>query len=352
MKNRIFKKIGSSFVICFIILVIPFFLIPVHGHCAQAQKEMTIIAAAYTPVGYPFMYPGEKKFVDIVNKQGKGIVQLDTYWGGSLLKAKALVPGLQAGTADLIFHVSAYLLGSYPVLGIQILPVWDSIEESYLTLKIGSPLAELQNEVLKKKNLFQLATSGVIPEYLWTRDRKVTKPEDMKGLKIRVAGKVEAKVIQALGASPVTMPSAELSQALQRGVVDGALMNPWTASGRGIEEYCKYILMYPFSNQSAPIYTLRDKWESWPEDVKKVLLDAAVKWESQFIGGKGSTINEYQLKSEIIPFYEKKGMKAVYITDQEKAAFAKKIQPIVQWWVKQVGKEVGEKALKAAGYQN
>ena len=226
------------------------------------------------------------------------------------------------------------------------------MEESYLKLKIGSPLAKLQNEVLKKKNLFQLGTSGAIPEYLWTRNKKVRKPEDMKGLKIRVAGKVEAKVIQILGASPVTMPSAEVAQALQRGVVDGVLMNPWTASGRGIEEYCKYILMYSFSNQSAPIYTLRDKWESWPEDVKKVLMDVAVKWESQFIGGKGSTINEYQLKTEIIPFYEKKGMKAVYITAKEKKVFAEAIQPIVQWWVKQVGKEVGEKALKAAGYQD
>jgi len=312
----------------------------------SSHKEMTLTIASYIPVGYPYLYAGQKHFIDMVNERGKGVVQLNAYFSGTLLEGKLLLPGLQAGTTDLIFQTGSYLLGAYPVIGIQVLPVWENIAKSYEALKIGAPLAQLQNKELKKKNLFQLAASGGLPEFLWTRKKLVKTPEDMKGLKIRVAGKVEAKIIQAMGASPVTMPSADIPQALQRGVVDGVLMNPWTAQGRGIEEFCRYMLVYPMSCVNTPVYVLWNKWNGWPEDVRKVLMSAAIEWESGYMGPPGSIANDKQLQGELIPFYEKKGMKAVHLTEEEVMAFDKAIKPVIDWWVDRVGKDVGVTALK------
>lgn len=260
--------------------------------CA-ADKEMELRMASYIPVGYPYIYQGQKIFVDMVNEKGKGIVQINMYWSGSLLKAKALVPGLQAGTTDMIFHTSAYLLGSYPI-------------------------------------------TGMLPEFLWTKNKLVRNPKDVKGLKIRVAGKVEAKVIQALGGLPVTLPSAELSQALQRGVVDGALIVPWTAKARGVEEFCKYLLMMPLTCNTTPIYIMLDKWNSWPENVRKILKECAVEWEIQYLSGDPNAhIHDSQLQTDLIPFYQKKGMKAVFITEEERKAFVDATKPVINWWVKQ-----------------
>ena len=345
MTKSISKKAGRFSALALALLV-AFVIMPSASYGAQKHKEMKLIIASYAPVGYPCVYPGQQLFVDMVNKNGEGIVQLNMYWGGTLLKGDQLLPGLQAGTADIIFQTAAYLLGSCPVIGIQILPVWDSVASSYEGLKIGAPLADIQNEVLKKKNLYQLATSGCVPEFLWTRKKLVRTPADMKGLKIRVAGKVEAKVIQALGGAPVTLPSAELPQALQRGVVDGALINPWTAMGRGTEEFCEYMMTYPFTFQSTPIYVLWDKWNSWPEDVRKVLMDTAKEWEGKYVAGKGSIVGDAPLESVIMPFYEKKGMKTILLNKSETEAFDKAIRPIIDWWVEQVGEDVGRKALK------
>ena len=314
----------------------------------SSHKEMTLTIASYIPVGYPYLYAGQKHFIDIVNERGKGVVQLDAYFSGTLLEGKLLLPGLQAETTDLIFQTGSYLLGACPIIGIQVLPVWENITKSYEALKIDTPLAKLQNNELKKKNLFQLATSGGVPEFLWTRKKLVKTPEDMKGLKIRVAGKVEAKIIQAMGASPVTMSSADIPQALQRGVIDGVLMNPWTAQGRGIEEFCKYMLVYPMSYVNTPVYVLWNKWNGWPEDVRKALMSAAIEWESRYIGSSGSIINDDQLLSELIPFYEKKGMKPLYLTEEEVMAFDKAIKPVIDWWVDRVGEDVGMTALRHA----
>jgi len=350
MTECISKKTGR-FSVLFLVLLVAFVIMPAVSYGAQKHKEMKLTMATYFPVNYPYTYEGGKLFVDMVNKRGKGIVHIDMYWGGTLLKAKALVPGLQAGTADLIYHVTAYLLGSYPILGVHSLPVWNNVSESFDRLKVGTPLYKLQNEVLKKKNLFQLATGGTISEFIWTRNKLVRKPEDIKGLKIRVAGKVQAKVIQSLGGSPVTMPSAEVPQALQRGVVDGVVMNPWTAQGRGVEEFCKYMLVLPVSNLTAPIYALSDKWNSWPADVRKVLMDVAKDWESKYIAKKGSILCDDQLDTILIPFYKKKGMKAIYPTKQEIEAFRTATRPVIDWWVKQVGEDVGRKALKYTNYK-
>jgi len=349
MTECISKKTGR-FSVLFLVLLVAFVIMPAVSYGAQKHKEMKLIMASYFPVGYPYAYEGLKLFPDMVNERGKGIIQLEEYWSGTLLKGRQILPGLQAGTADIVNQVGAYLLGSLPIIGIQMIPVWDNVATSYEGLKIGTPLYKLQNEVLKKKNIYQFATAGMIPEFLWTREKLVRTPADMKGLKIRVAGKVEAKVIQALGASPVTMPSAEVPQALQRGVVDGVLMNPWTASGRGVEEYCKYMLVLSLSGQAAAYYVLWDKWNSWPEDVRKVLTDVAKEWGGKFIA-PGGVINDEQLEKEIIPFYAKKGMKAIYPTKQEIEAFRTATRPVVDWWVKQVGEDVGRKALKYTNFK-
>lgn len=316
----------------------------------QKDKGMTLVVASYIPVGYdPYLYPGMKLFVDMVNERGKGTVRLDIYWGGTLLRSKQLLPGLQAGSADMIFVPSTYLVGSFPVLGMRAMPLWDELYDSYQSLKIGSPLAVYENKILEEKNIIQLSGAGVLFEFLWTRDKVVRRVEDMKGLKIRVPGKVQARIIQSLGAIPVTLPSAELPQALQRGVVDGAIMNPWTAQGRGIEEYCKYILIHPICGISNSIYVMNDVWNSWPEKVRNVILEAAVEYERKLYGSDDSLINENQLENDLIPFFEGKGMEAVYLRKEDVRDFKKAIKPAVEWWVREVGPGIGKKML---GYIN
>ncbi len=86
-----------------------------------------------------------------------------------------------------------------------------------------------------------------------------------------------------------------------------------------------------------------DKWNSWPEDVRKVLTGAA---KENKLASPGGAINYEQLEAELLPFYKKKGVTAVYPTKEEAKAFQQAIRPVVDWWVEQVGEDVGRKALK------
>ena len=340
------KKQFESFLIIFVVCMLIFAVDA--GAKRSENKELKLIIASYVPVGYPYIYKVQKLFVDMVNERGKGIVYLDAYFSGTLLKGKELLPGLLAGTADIIIQTNGYLLGTFPYIGFQIIPVWKDTIQYNRSQIIGADLYNLLNEELKKKNFFQLTSTSAVFDCIWTKKKIIRKPSDLKGLKIRVPGKVQAMLLQAMGASPVTMPSAEIPQALQRGVIDGAIICPWTAMGRGIEEFCKYITIYAVSYQNTPIYMLRDKWESCSAEVRKLILEVAVDWEKKVkdFGNNNALINADQLKKEIIPFYEKKGMQAIFLTDKESEAFVSAAKPVIAWWVNEVGEERGKKALK------
>lgn len=102
--------------------------------------------------------------------------------------------------------------------------------------------------------------------------------EDVKGLKLRSAGRYGAKVLEALGALPVQMPAGEIVDSLNRGVLDGAYL-PLSAVGLlKIDEILKNFT--DFGENQARMYTStqiiamsQDKYDSLPDDLKKVIDD-------------------------------------------------------------------------------
>lgn len=229
-------------------ILMAFLLISVFASVALAKVISMNVASHVTP-GYKDLLPPEEAFIDDVNVAGEGKIKLNFYHSGTLLKVKELVPGLEAGTADIIFHTTSHTTGSWPIMGGPSLPFifksdWDMNEK----LKIGQPLFNLIQKVMMEKHGIVFLAFGAIPsQYLWTAKKPVRTPEDLKGMIIRVGGEAEAEAIKALGASPVFMPSGELYEALQRGIIDGLVAYPGTIGGRALYEVLKYCTKIPLS---------------------------------------------------------------------------------------------------------
>lgn len=85
---------------------------------------------------------------------------------------------------------------------------------------------------------------GTVPLALWTsepnvfimKEKVIRTPDDMKGLKVRVAGATAAKVAEALGATPVQMPINQVYNALQTGLIDGVITGSSTLSDFKLDE--------------------------------------------------------------------------------------------------------------------
>ncbi|MBI4621341.1 MAG: TRAP transporter substrate-binding protein [Desulfobacterales bacterium] len=334
------KKIG------FVLLVLLFIcstLITMGQQPAMA-KELKLIFAHYIPPAYKDLFPPIQGFPDYINEHGKGKVHIEHFHSGTLLKSEELIPGLMQGTADIILQLDSAIMGTYPILGITELPLlYPDVGTSHEKLKIGSPLYQLINQELAKKDIIAVGTWPVLFQYIWTKDKPVRKPEDLKGLRIRVAGRVEAAVIKALGGAATTTSSAELYEALQRGTVDGVMCTETTIISRSLQDVVKYVTKPPLGAYSGQIYMRRDKWESLSPDIQKLFIESGKNSAKGFL--------EYSVpfwNTKIWPTIRKAGVKEIALTKEEQQEFKKRVEPVWDWWKGLLPPGVGEKAIKLA----
>lgn len=66
--------------------------------------------------------------------------------------------------------------------------------------------------------------------------RPIATPADMKGMRMRAFGVDTSQLLKAVGASPVSMSSQEMFQAVQRGVIDGFITGPTSVYARKLYE--------------------------------------------------------------------------------------------------------------------
>src|ERR671918_1117946 len=106
--------------------------------------------------------------------------------------------------------------------------------------------------------------------------KPIVKPDDLKGVKLRVPGGVwRVKMFKAYGANPSPMPLAEVYSALQSGVMDGQ-ENPFPqiASAR-FQEVQKFLSLSGHVYTPAYLVVGEDSWKRLPKDVQATLSKIA-----------------------------------------------------------------------------
>lgn len=124
---------------------------------------------------------------------------------------------------------------------------------------------------------------GTIPVALWTsepnimimKDHEIRTPDDLKGLKIRVAGATAADVASALGATPVQMPITQVYNALQTGLIDGVFTGASTLSDFKLDEVANSYTLGANLGRLVFWAVLNEaKYNSLPDD-QRAAIDAA-----------------------------------------------------------------------------
>ena len=108
-----------------------------------------------------------------------------------------------------------------------------------------------------------------------TKDKRVEKPEDLRGLRLRTPSPTVSMMLEFLGATPVGMPPGNAYENLQKGVIDGAAF-PWDpVRAFKIDEVTKF-------HFDAQLYTAsfwygmnQRKFDALPKDVQKIIDDAS-----------------------------------------------------------------------------
>ena len=313
---------------------------------AHAQTKLT--GVTYLPDSYEALTYGSKGFVEHLKENAADTIAVDFYDSGKLLGADEQLPALRAGNIDFMFHTTSYITRSLPILGITGLPeVVQELYENPDRIKIGSPLFELINEQLAEDNLYMLSAGGGIfePEYIWSTEKTpVRSLDDIKGKRVRVVGFEATEALEEYGAAPVRIPSSELYLAMQRGTVDAAVANVDTIIGRSLHEQAGAVYQLPITGYSSGIFMLRDRWDALSEEEKQALQEAA-----QWYDENATRVAKQEIYPEKFwPQVEKEGVEVIEPDAQTVQQFQENSSEVTEAWLKEVGEEVGRRAIDLA----
>jgi TRAP-type C4-dicarboxylate transport system substrate-binding protein len=123
------------------------------------------------------------------------------------------------------------------------------------------------------------------PRLITTSDRKVVKPEDMKGLKLRVPMvKPISVVMEAWGASPTPLSASEMYMAMKQGVVDGQDNGFDAIYGAKYYEVQKYVSPINYIRSGLVVVASESVWKKLSDKEQKALiaaLEPTDKWASR-----------------------------------------------------------------------
>jgi TRAP-type C4-dicarboxylate transport system substrate-binding protein len=162
-----------------------------------------------------------KPFVDAVNSDAAGLVQIEIAFSGALGKNPTEQLKLVLdGTADLAFIVPGYTPDRFVDNQVVELPgLFGGVREA--TTAYSRLVAA--NALRGYDDLVVIGAYATEPESIHSRV-PIASLDDLKGKRIRSNNPVQAKALEELGAIPVQIPVNKISEAISVGEVDGAAL--------------------------------------------------------------------------------------------------------------------------------
>ena len=285
-----------------------------------------------------------------VEENSGGKVKIEIYPNMTLGgRPPELVQQARDGVVDLIWTVNGYTPGLFPRTEVFELPNVYVNDPAATNLAMLDMYDDLKEEYQGLEPMFLHVHAG---QALHTRDKEVRSPEDVAGMNLRIPTRTGAWVIEALGANPAAMPVPELPQALQKGVVDGALI-PWEIiPALKIQDQTQYQIegadQTRFGTTTFQVSMNKARWDSLPEDVQQAFRDASGRDWVRELGQIWRDIDDAGLKVATDA-----GNTYIELTPEATQAFSEKLEPVVQQWIDEVdskgidGEALVEKARAA-----
>lgn len=214
------------------------------------------------------------KFAELVNEKSNGQIEVTVYPNEQLGSEIDTLNMIQSGTADIT--LSAESMANWaPLTAVMAVPYAFTSEENLLEV-IESDIGDrIEEQIIEKVNVVPIYYHVRAPRNL-TSNVKISKPEDLKGLKMRVPNvPLFLETWKEAGAQPQVLAFSEVFTALQQGVIGGQ-ENPYDLiHSAGFYEVQK------FANETEHVYSWiyvvlgKNQYDSLSDELKKAVDEAA-----------------------------------------------------------------------------
>ena len=212
--------------------------------CAAAALAFTAVAQAQVKWDLPAAYPASNfhsvnltEFAADVDRATAGKLKITVHAGASLFKAPEIKRAVQGGQAQIGEVLLANLANEWPIYAADGMPfLADSYEAAAKLARVQKPLIDKK---LAEQGLMLLYTVPWPPQGIYAK-KPVNSAADLKGVKWRAYSPATARIAELVGAQPVTVQAAEVSQALATGVMESYMSSGSTGVDSKTYEHLKY----------------------------------------------------------------------------------------------------------------
>ena len=270
---------------------------------------LSVSAFSQTKWDLPAAYPAANfhtenlvQFAADVDKATGGKLKITVHANASLFKANEIKRAVQGGQAPIGEVLLANFENENPIYGLDGIPfLATSYEESRKLYEAQKPALQ---KLLGAQGMKVLYTVAWPPQGIFTK-KELQSVADLRGIKWRAYSPSTAKIAELVGAQPVTIQVAELSQALATGVVESYMSSGSTGYDTKTYESLKYFYNTQAWLPKNSIIVNKKSFDALDPSIQAALIKAAADAETR----------GWKISEEKNEWYKKaltdKGMKVV-----------------------------------------
>ncbi|MBL8490198.1 MAG: TRAP transporter substrate-binding protein, partial [Rhodocyclaceae bacterium] len=302
-----------------------------HQILAVALGGLSLAAAAQTKWDMPTPYPPANfhtenivQFAADVDKATAGKLKITVHSNGSLFKANEIKRAVQGGQAQIGEIILSGYTNEDPIFGVDSVPfLATSYAEAKKLWVAQKPVLDAH---LAKQGLKLLFSVPWPPQGIYSKNA-IAVAGDLKGVKWRAYNPQTSRIAELVGAQPVTIQAAELSQALATGAVAAFMTSGATGYDSKVWEQVKFFYDTQAWLPKNAVLVSQKTFDALDKPTQEAVLKAAAEAEA-----RGWKTSEEKTKFYLEQL-AKNGMKVEAPSAQLKADMKKVGDAMIADWV-------------------
>jgi TRAP-type C4-dicarboxylate transport system substrate-binding protein len=304
---------------------------------AAALAALATTANAQTKWDLPAAYPANnfhtenlQQFANDVDKATGGKLKITVHANASLFKANEIKRAVQGGQAQIGEILLTAYSNEWPIYGIDGLPF---LADSYASAKkLDTASKPAMEKKLAEQGIMLLYTVPWPPQGIYV-NKPINAAADLKGVKWRAYSPATARIAELVGAQPVTVQAAELSQAMATGVIESYMSSGSTGYDTKTYEHIKYWYDTQAWLPKNAVLVNKAAFDALDKPTQAAVMKAGAEAET-----RGWALSQKK-NGEYIDLLKKNGMNILPPSPQLKADMAKVGDTMLKEWLDKAGAE-------------
>ncbi|MDR3294385.1 MAG: TRAP transporter substrate-binding protein [Clostridiales Family XIII bacterium] len=277
-------------------------------------------------------------FADKLEEYSGGTITVNTFPSQSLVSDAEVIDAISNGTVTFAHAVSSYIDPTVKEITPLEIPGAYNGDRYLDEARVLKPILE---EIFEQYNVKFIQCQNQGTPTIFNNKKDITKPEDLKGMSVRTAGKWIGEAVKLWGGSPTTIPLPDLPTAVERNTVDAVytgvtVYGPWK-----FYELTDYVTFTSLQENWAALIMNLDAWNKLSPNQQAAVEKAG----EDYVAFMNEAIPKE--KEELIKFVEDYGVHVTILTPEQTQAFRDAATSQLLEQVAETSGEGGRKLIEA-----